>query len=245
MSLVVTVILAVICFRQKRDPAPDLKKLLLKLFLIGMLFPIVYVIAGVLFGDIFSFLDSENPTFFGAVMDAFILTALKEEVGKYLILHLCTRKRTQIQYVFDFMFLTLAIAAGVSISEDILYTLVNITKPSSVWYMRLLFPGHMSYGVFMGIHYGLSKYAGITGDQKGKRHHLVLTLLIPTLLHGLFDFIPSILYFIAGNNATPSQVILFWFIYGIYELILCVSAAVLLVRCLKERKTMPLKEVSA
>ena len=52
-------------------------------------------------------------------------------------------------------------------------------------------PGHACFGVFMGVFYGLarrSENGGRAGEAKACR---ILSLLVPILLHGAYDYVAS------------------------------------------------------
>ena len=45
----------------------------------------------------------------------------------------------------------------------------------------------LMYGVLMGVFYSSARVAMNNGDKKGKRKNIFLAILIPSLIHGLYD----------------------------------------------------------
>ena len=50
-------------------------------------------------------------------------------------------------------------------------------------------PGHACFGVFMGAYYGLAKRSANCGETAASRLWNFLALLVPTVIHGLYDYI--------------------------------------------------------
>ena len=52
-------------------------------------------------------------------------------------------------------------------------------------------PGHASFGVFMGVFYGIARRLENQGLQKESRWCRILAVILPALLHGTYDYIAS------------------------------------------------------
>ena len=50
-------------------------------------------------------------------------------------------------------------------------------------------PGHACFGVFMGVWYGLAKRFDLAGDLKSRKTCLALCVILPALIHALYDYI--------------------------------------------------------
>ena len=53
-------------------------------------------------------------------------------------------------------------------------------------------PGHACFGVFMGIWYGAARRYANEGDFIGERVCRRRALLLPVLIHGMYDFLASL-----------------------------------------------------
>ena len=74
--------------------------------------------------------------------------------------------------------------------ENIFYVVSNIESLVSIAVVRGLFsvPGHFFFAVYMGIYLGEAKADEHEGEGYLLDRHLTGSLLVPTLLHGFWDF---------------------------------------------------------
>jgi hypothetical protein len=49
-------------------------------------------------------------------------------------------------------------------------------------------PGHCIFGIYMGYYYGQAKHCQQTGDTSKQHMYQFLSIFMPVLLHGLYDF---------------------------------------------------------
>ncbi|MCR4656736.1 MAG: PrsW family intramembrane metalloprotease [Lachnospiraceae bacterium] len=184
-------------------------KLLLKLFLFGALTVISAVIIGLAGEVVFGFLDPASMLYI--FIDNFLLTALVEEAGKYVVLKKITWKHPAFDHTFDAVVYAVTVSLGFATLENIIFL---IDAGIGVGIMRAVMsvPGHAIYGVFMGYYYGMAKTADVNGDKRLCKSYLVKALIIPFLLHGFYDFcIGSIDYDI------------FLLILAVFEIVLTVA----------------------
>lgn len=122
-----------------------------------------------------------------ALSDAFLSAAIPEESAKLLMLWLLLRKNPYFDEYFDGIVYAACIGLGFAGFENILYLFENINNLASVALMRGLFsvPGHFFFAVTMGYYYSLAHFCSTTKKQKTK--YMLLAILVPILLHGIFD----------------------------------------------------------
>lgn len=111
---------------------------------------------------------------------SFIDIALIEEFSKWILTTLFLRKNKNYNYIFDSIVYTVFIALGFATVENILYSLDN---EIIVILLRAIttVPAHVFFAISMA--YYLSKY-----KENPNIKNLVLSLVVPTLLHGFYDF---------------------------------------------------------
>ena len=56
----------------------------------------------------------------------------------------------------------------------------------------LSIPGHCIFGIYMGYYYGKARYETSHGQPERAGSLLFMSVLVPTLLHGLYDYLLSI-----------------------------------------------------
>jgi RsiW-degrading membrane proteinase PrsW (M82 family) len=152
--------------------------------------PIVLVIKNFFYGALLVFpimfiqyvLETENMILSNA-MDAFLTTGLLEEFFKWFIIYYTAYLHFHFDEPYDGIVYGAAVSLGFATTENILYLIANGLEFALG---RALLPvsSHAIFGVVMGFYLGKAKFA-----SKSKRKWLLLSLLIPILLHGVYDYI--------------------------------------------------------
>lgn len=108
----------------------------------------------------------------------YVLFACSEEIMKYLVLKRVMKKNGYAYSLLDYICLMMIVGLGFGLTEALLY---SIGASIGMMVVRGLTLMHAGYGFIMG--YFVSKEKQ-TGDKK---YH-VLSLLVPIVLHGTYDF---------------------------------------------------------
>ena len=120
----------------------------------------------------------------------FIVVALSEEGFKYLLLKWKTWRSTDFNCQFDGVVYAVFVSLGFALWENISYC-VSYGFSTAVARALTAVPGHACFGVFMGTFYGAAKRCSISGDKKTAGSLLWASLLVPTFLHGMYDYLAS------------------------------------------------------
>ena len=118
----------------------------------------------------------------------FVVVALSEEGFKYLILRWRTWNSPHFNCRFDGIVYAVFVSLGFALWENIGYVLMY-GFGAAIMRAITAIPGHASFGVFMGAYYGLARRSANNGEPTASRLWRVLAVLIPTLIHGLYDYI--------------------------------------------------------
>lgn len=131
----------------------------------------------------------------------FLVVGLSEEGFKYLMLRRLTWFSPFFNCQFDALVYAVTLSLGFALWENIQYVFAYGMGTALVRAVTAV-PGHACFGVFMGIWYGHAKRCYNRRQDGRSRLYGVLALLIPTLIHGAYDFIATsgkdgmLLYFI-------------------------------------------------
>lgn len=117
------------------------------------------------------------PTLRSELFSSFVLAAVIEEGLKYLAMRLCLRKPGVMNTRMDALVCGAIVGLAFQVLEDLSYASGNVVTAI----FRALTPFHFTFGAIMGYYYGRSV-------ATGKRSDRIKGLLIPILVHGLFDF---------------------------------------------------------
>ena len=127
---------------------------------------------------------------------AFFCAGIPEEFAKWLIFYWLIKKAPHFDQYYDGILYAIFISMGFALVENILYVMEG---GLGVAVMRavLSVPGHMLFVIPMGYYLSLSKFE----SGKEAANHRILSLVLPMLLHGTFDFI--LMYMNAKSNVSP------------------------------------------
>ena len=101
-------------------------------------------------------------------------------------------KNKEFDEIYDIIIYSVFVALGFAAFENILYVLGNETIEASITtgVLRaiLAVPGHACDGLFMGYYLSLAKISELQNQKEESKKYLLKSLLIPTILHGTYDF---------------------------------------------------------
>jgi RsiW-degrading membrane proteinase PrsW (M82 family) len=121
-----------------------------------------------------------------AVMTSFCMAAFVEEIVKFLAMRLGSWRYQGFNYRFDGIVYGASSAIGFAVFENIQYV-ASYGLATAISRAFLAVPLHAFCGVFMGVFYSYSKKSAILG-LKGKQFlFTVLSLIVPMLIHGIYD----------------------------------------------------------
>ena len=129
----------------------------------------------------------DESTLYNVLM-FFVVVALSEEGFKYLLLHWRTWRSPHFNCRFDGVVYAVFVALGFALLENVGYVLMYGFGAALMRAITAV-PGHASFGVFMGAYYGLARRSANQGQTGLSAFWRLLALLIPTLLHGMYDYI--------------------------------------------------------
>jgi len=172
-------------FVYKHDNDKESRKLLSKLFIFGIISCFPAVILELLAESFFGSEDSMNyVTLFFSV---FIGIAFIEEICKWFFVYKIAYNSNEFDHIYDAIVYCVFLGLGFAFFENIFYILdggLNIAFFRAV----SAIPGHACFGVIMGNYLGLAKLSHFNNNYKLEKRNLILSILIPTLLHGFYDF---------------------------------------------------------
>jgi protease PrsW len=173
--------------------------------------PVSFIIKTFLYGAILTFplmflqyvLDAESiiPS---PWLNAYFTAGLLEEFFKWFILFFAVFQHVEFDDPYDGIIYGASVSLGFATVENILYLLAHGVE-FAIGRALLPVSAHALFGVVMGYYLGKAKFTG--HDLKPK--WIFLSLIIPVVLHGTYDFILS-----AGKNwifyMVPFMLFLWW-----------------------------------
>lgn len=116
-------------------------------------------------------------------LNAFFTSSLLEEFFKWFILYYTVYNHVEFDKPYDGIVYSTAVSLGFATMENIFYLIANGVEYAIG---RALLPvsSHALFGVAMGYYLGRGKFS-----HTAKKLWISLSLLIPFILHGTYDFI--------------------------------------------------------
>src|SRR3954468_5314037 len=152
--------------------------------------PITLVIKTFFFGSLLVFpimfiqyvLDTER-IISSSIGDAFISTSLLEEFFKWFLVFYTAYLHCHFDEPYDGIVYGASVSLGFATTENILYLIGNGLE-FAIGRALLPVSSHAMFGVIMGYYLGKAKFS-----SQSKRKWLLLSFIIPFLLHGIYDYI--------------------------------------------------------
>lgn len=120
----------------------------------------------------------------------FIIVGFAEEGGKYFFLKRWSWSSREFNCQYDAVVYAVFVSLGFALWENISYVMHYGFATALVRAVTAI-PGHTCFGVFMGTFYGLARGYAYLGDEAKSKLFRVLAVIVPALIHGLYDYIAS------------------------------------------------------
>lgn len=177
--------IVILCiFVYKKDPHHEPGGVLAKIFACGFFSSIPIVLVEIILGKFFPTDGISN--FILIFINVFISVAIVEEGFKWIITVFFGYKNKEFDEVYDIIVYAVFASLGFACIENILYVIVNGIG-NAILRAFLSVPGHMCFGVLMGYFLAQAKVGRINKHEGIFKKNILLSILIPTLAHTLYD----------------------------------------------------------
>lgn len=186
ISLLPTIVLMLYLYRKDRVEKEPLW-VLSKMFFFGTLTVLPAAVIEILGTKLLNAAVIQSVVIYNLI-DAFCVVALTEELMKLIALYAASWRLSEFNCTFDAVVYAVFISLGFATPENIMYVFANGFYTGVVRAV-LSVPGHMMFGIFMGLFYSASRRHFLNGRFLPYKLNLVFALGVPVLLHGFFDFL--------------------------------------------------------
>lgn len=166
---------------------PEPKNILVRLVGMGFLATAIAMALETAGGHIVAWIASSETMY--NILFYFLVVALAEEWAKYFLLKRSTWNAPSFNCRFDGVVYAAFVSLGFALAENVGYVL-QYGMGTALLRAVTAVPGHACFGIFMGAFYGAAKqYEHYNIEQS--RTYRILALVVPTLLHGTYDYIAT------------------------------------------------------
>lgn len=162
--------------------------LLIKLFAIGALSTGVALFFEIYIEKFFIFF--EKIVFLNIFIKSFIIIGFCEEFVKWFFTYIICWKQKDFNYTYDAIVYTVFISLGFATIENIIAILSdNGGVLLAIQRGLITVPAHAFFGIISGYYLGISKKYEARGWHKKYKKNIILSIILPILVHGVFDFL--------------------------------------------------------
>lgn len=205
-----------------KEPISILRKLFFGGFLSIIITLVLSFGLSLIFTDFFEYEVTYSLTGF---LYTVLGIGLVEEASKFLMMYAFGWHEKNLDETYDIVLYSMIVALGFATAENIMYSLEG-GFATSFFRIFTAVPGHVIDGAFMG--YFLYLYRIKPQDK----HNIILAILIPSLAHGLYDFI-----------AFTAETVLDIFIFALYVMVEFTIARKLVKKMSATSKFLPLPTI--
>lgn len=121
----------------------------------------------------------------------FCIVAVAEESSKYIFLRGNSWNNREFNCQYDGVVYAVFVSLGFALWENISYV-THYGFSTAIARAVTAIPGHACFGVFMGTFYGIAKKHDYAGEKGKTILFTILSLLVPMLIHGAYDYIATL-----------------------------------------------------
>lgn len=183
-------VLLITLYIYHKDKNKEPTILLLKLFILGILSCVLVIEITSIMKIFLPFMTRANryANYFNFFLYTFIGVGFVEEFCKWIIVYFIGYNSKEFNETFDIIVYSVFVSLGFALIENIMYILSVKTLKTAFFRAISSVPTHAFIAFFMGYLLLFAKNNSIKKNNKQAQKYLLLSLLIPTFLHGLYDF---------------------------------------------------------
>ena len=165
-------------------------RLLWKLVLMGVLSTVIALVLEWILQALLGLIVPESHPLYNVLL-YFVVVGMVEECSKYFVLKRSTWKLHEFNCQYDGVVYAVFVSLGFALFENIGYVL-RFGFSAAIIRALTAIPGHACFGVFMGVFYGLARGYAYLGERGRSKLMRMLAVIIPTFIHGTYDYIATI-----------------------------------------------------
>ena len=190
LIIAITPVIFICLYIYHKDKNKEPKQLLSVLFLKGIFSCGLVLIISRILKIIFPFVtkDVNIMNTFEVFFYSFIYVALVEESCKWYFVYKYGYKSRMFDERYDIIVYSVFVSLGFAFFENLFYVFGYNSIQVAITRGLLSVPGHACNSIFMGYYLTLTKQYSIIKNKKKAKENKIKSIVIPTILHGIYDF---------------------------------------------------------
>lgn len=182
-------LISILVYNKDKNKEPI--HLLLSFFVLGIISCFIVMLLSTVLAKFAPFMQMkrQDMDFINILLYSFIGIALLEEISKWIFVYFKGYKHKEFEETYDIIIYSIFVSLGFAFFENCLYIINTNTKILSI-ILRALYsiPGHTCNAIFMGYYLSMAKQNQYQNNKKIEKKYLIFSIIIPILLHGVYDF---------------------------------------------------------
>ncbi len=184
LKLAIAPVALLLIYIYKKDViSKEPTKALVKAFLGGCLVVLLDLLVLLPIHLLFGSATEWSPLLLSVFGQSFIEAGIPEELCKFAVLYFLAWKSKDFDEHFDGIIYAVFVSMGFACIENIMYVAIGGVGTGILRAITAV-PGHFFFGVTMGYYFSRAKFI-----PEIRKNNMYKALLIPMLLHGIYDFI--------------------------------------------------------
>lgn len=190
LGLAIFPVIVILFFIYGKDKNKEPISLLLKLFVSGFASCIMVFLISDAMALFLPFMRGtlSSKGFVDLILYAFIGVALVEEFSKWSMTYLVGYNHREFDELYDGLVYAVFVSLGFAFVENIMYVISSSSIQTAFLRAVSAVPSHACDAVFMGYYLSIAKQFAIRGRKKEEKRYLVKSIIIPTIIHGIYDY---------------------------------------------------------
>lgn len=190
LFLAILPVLLILLFVYNKDKDKEPLHLLLVLFVSGFGSCILVLLLSYIMEMIIPFLSKNlaEMSFIELLFYAFISVALIEELCKWVMVRFIGYNHKEFDEIYDIIVYSIFVSLGFAFVENILYVMSNVKLLTAILRAVSAVPAHACDAIFMGYYLSIAKQYAERNDKEEEKKNMFLSIIVPTVLHGIYDF---------------------------------------------------------
>lgn len=183
-------IILILVFVYNRDNKKEPISLLLGLFLSGIISCFLVIEISKFLSNYLDFmnLSVKSMDTIELLLYSFIGVALIEELCKWIMIYIFGYHSKKFDELFDIIVYSVFVSLGFAFFENIIYIFYNGNLQVALLRAISAIPAHACDAIFMGYYLSVAKKNNHKNKKGQEIKYLIISIFIPTILHGIYDF---------------------------------------------------------
>ena len=190
MTLSILPVLLILSYIYIKDKHKEPISLLLIFFSCGVLSCFLVLKASELITPFFPFMQktSLERSFLDTILYAFLGVAFIEEICKWIMVYFIGYHHSEFDEIYDMIVYSVFVSLGFAFFENVSYVLINGNLKTVLLRAISAIPGHACDAIFMGYYLSIAKVFRKKKRKDLEISNITLSIMIPTVLHGIYDY---------------------------------------------------------